>query len=108
MEYSDLAGFYEEFKSAYNKLLLACKEENYEKAYYAGFMIDRETQLFLIHYTNQGVFPNIINEVLTNNFESIRAKCIEHERQLIKLLNENNIEINDFKDFAEFREHFVD
>ena len=44
---AELAGFYEEFKSAYNKLLLACDEENYENAYYAGFMIDRETQLFL-------------------------------------------------------------
>jgi predicted nucleotidyltransferase len=105
---TDLTGFYEEFKSAYNKLLLACNEKDYENAYYAGYMIDRETQFFLIHHTNPGVFPNMIDEVLTNNFESIRAKCIEHERQLINLLNQNSIEINDYKDCSAFREHFLD
>ena len=31
----DLAGFYEEFKSTYNKLPLACKGKNYENAYNA-------------------------------------------------------------------------
>lgn len=105
---TDLTGFYEEFKSAYNKLLLACNEEDYENAYYAGYIIDRETQFFLILYTDQGVFPKIINEVLTNNFESIRAKCIEHEQQLINLLNQNNIKINEYKDCTEFKEHFID
>lgn len=105
---ADLKGFYEEFKSAYNKLLQACNEEDYENAYYAGYIIDRETQFFLILYTDPGVFPNIINEVLTNNFESMRVKCLEHERQLINLLNQHNIKIKDYKDFTEFREQFLD
>ena len=105
---ADLTGFYEEFKSAYNKLLLACNEKDYENAYYAGYMIDRETQFFLIHHTDPGVFPNMIDEVLTNKFESIRAKCIEHERQLINLLTQNSIGINDYKDCSVFRKRFLD
>jgi hypothetical protein len=105
---SELAGFYEEFKSTYNKLLLACDEKNYENAYYAGFMIDRETQLFLTRYTGPGIFPNIINDVLRHNFETIRANCLEHERQLTRLLDKNGIRINAYKDSQEFRQSFLD
>jgi hypothetical protein len=107
-ELSELAGFYEEFKSTYNKLLLACDEKNYENAYYAGFMIDRETQLLLISFTGPRIFPNIINEVLGNDFETIRADCLEHERQLVKLLKKNRIGINVYKDSNEFRQHFIE
>lgn len=100
---SELAGFYEEFKSTYNKLLLACDEKDYENAYYAGFMIDRETQSFLNNYADPETFPGIMDEVLGNDYGIIRAKCIEHEQQLVKLLNENRIEINVHGDINEFR-----
>jgi predicted nucleotidyltransferase len=105
---SELAGFYEEFKSTYNKLLLACEQKSYENAYYAGFMIDRDTQVFLTSYRGPGIFPNIINEILRNDFVNIRASCLEHERQLIKLLEENGIGINAYKDSQEFRQHFIE
>jgi len=105
---SELAGFYEEFKSTYNKLLLACDKKDYENAYYAGFMIDRETQSFLNNYVGPGVFPNIINEVIKNDFEIVRDNCIEHECQLIKLLNKNHIEINSHSDTNEFRQYFLE
>jgi hypothetical protein len=105
---SELAGFYEEFKSTYNKLLLACDEKNYESAYYAGFMIDRETQLFLTRYTGPGIFPNIISGVLTKDFPALRASCLEHERQLIRLLNKNGIGINAYQDTNEFRQYFIE
>ena len=108
MDPSALAGFYEEFKSAYNKLLLACDEKNYENAYYAGFMIDRETQFFLTSYTGPGVFPNIISELLRKDFEAIRTDCLEHERQLTRLLDKNGIGINAYKDSNEFRQHFME
>ena len=104
---SDLAGFYEEFKSTYNKLLLACDEKNYENAYYAGFMVDRETQLFLVSYTGPGIFPNIIDLVLKFDFDSLRAGCLEHERQLIQLLHGNGIEIHAYRDSDELRQYFL-
>jgi predicted nucleotidyltransferase len=104
---SALAGFYEEFKSTYNKLLFACEEKNYEKAYYAGFMIDRETQSFLNNYAAPGIFPSIVHGALGNDYEVIRASCIEHERQLIKLLNKNGIEINTYNDSNAFRQNFL-
>jgi predicted nucleotidyltransferase len=105
---SELEGFYEEFKSTYNKLLLACDEKNYENAYYAGFMIDRETRSFLSQYTRPGIFPGMMHEVMKNDFEGMRARCIEHEQQLIKLLNENHIRINMYRDINEFRESFLE
>jgi len=105
---SDLAGFYEEFKSAYNKLLLACDEKNYENAYYAAFMIDRETASFLANFTGLGTFPNMIDEVIKNDYEITRVNCIEHEQQLLKLLNKNRIEINVYSDTNEFRQFFLE
>ena len=105
---SDLEGFYEEFKSTYNKLLLACEEKNYENAYYAGFMIDRETQSFLSHYTGPGIFPGMIYEVIKNDYESIRANCSEHEQQLLKLLHKCRININTYSDIDEFRQFFLE
>jgi hypothetical protein len=108
VDISELAGFYEEFKSAYNKLLLACDEKNYEKAYYAGFMIDRETQSFLVNFTGPGIFPSIINEVIRNDYESMRVNCIAHEQQLIKLLNKNRIDMNVYRDINEFRQIFLE
>jgi hypothetical protein len=107
VDLSELVGFYE-FKSTCNKLLLACDEKIYENAYYAGFMIDRETQLFLTSYTGPGIFPNVINEVLKNDFVNIRSNCLEHERQLIKLLEKNGIGINAYKNSNEFRQYFIE
>ena len=105
---AELAGFYEEFKSTYNKLLLACDQKNYENAYYAGFMIDRETQSFLTCYTGPGIFPNIIAEVLRNDFLNMRVSCLEHERQLIKLLDQNGVGVHVYRDSEEFRQHFIE
>ena len=105
---SDLAGFYEEFKSTYNKLLLACDEKNYENAYYAAFMIDRETESFLVNFTGPGAFPNMMNEVMKNDYEIMRAKCNEHEQLLIKLLKENRIDVNVYRDMNEFRRYFLE
>lgn len=104
---ADLTGFYEEFKSAYNKLLVACDDKNYESAYYAGFMIDRETLTFLKRFTGPGIFPNILDVVVKNDFEIIRMNCREHERKLLKLLEEQGVKINIYEDMPEFRKRFL-
>lgn len=71
-------------------------------------MIDRETQSFLTRYTGPGIFPNIIVEVLSNDFVNMRASCLEHERQLIKLLDQNGVGIHVYQDSEEFRQHFIE
>ncbi len=105
--HAEMVGFYEEFKSTYNKLLSACDEENYESAYYAGFMIDRETQSLLTHFAAPGMFPSIIDTVLIQNFESIKSICREHERKLVNLLEEKGVKIANYKNTCEFRRHFL-
>jgi hypothetical protein len=104
---SDLAGFYEEFKSTYNKLLLACEEKNHENAYYAAFMIDRETTSFLASFTGPGIFPDMLEKVLRNDYETLRAKCIEHEQKLMELLKEHRVKINVYRDMNEFRKYLL-
>ncbi len=98
----DLTGFYEEFKSAYNKLLLACENEDYVSAYYAGFMIDRETQSFLTRFSGSGRFPNMLEPLITGDFLALQALCQEHERTLVGLLHENNIQITTYQDTHDF------
>ncbi len=104
---ADLAGFYEEFKSTYNKLLRTCDEQNDEDAYYAAFMIDRETQEFLTDYADPGTFSPLIPAVLTKNFEDVRSACLDHERQLIALLDGFGIKRNIYADIHEFRRNFL-
>ena len=104
---ADLAGFYEEFKSTYNKLLRACDEQNYADAFYAAYMVDRETQAFLTDYVDPGTFPALIPAVLTKNFEVARSGCLEHEQQLITLLNGFGIQKNIYADMHEFSRNFL-
>ena len=105
---ADLAGFYEEFKSTYNKLLLACDEKNYENAYYSAFMIDRETASFLVNFTAPGTFPNMIEQVIRNDYEVLQVKCIEHEQRLLELLDKNQVKINVFRDLSEFTQFLLE
>jgi predicted nucleotidyltransferase len=105
---SELKGFYEEFKSTYNKLLCACDEKNYEQAYYAGYMIDQETQEFLVKYSKPGTFPDMMNTIIRNDFEIVRVKCLDHERQLLNLLNQHGIKINTYRNIHEFRQSFLE
>jgi hypothetical protein len=105
---ADLAGFYEEFKSTYNKLLLACDEKSYENAYYAAFMIDRETASFLAGFSDPGTFPDMIEGVLRNDYEVLRVKCIKHEQQLLELLKEHRVGINIYRDLRAFINGFVE
>jgi predicted nucleotidyltransferase len=104
---ADLAGFYEEFKSTYNKLLLACEEKNYENACYAAFMIDRETTSFLESFTGPGIFPGMLEEVLRNDYETLRAKCLEHEHKLLELLKAKQVNINVYRDVSEFGKYLL-
>ncbi len=104
---SDLQGFYEEFKSAYNKLLQACDEEDYEKAYYAANGIDRETQAVLSDFMDVKKFPLMIAEVLITDFRNMRKKCVEHENKLVTYLLENNVKVNNFNDMSDFKREFL-
>ncbi len=103
---SALRGFYEELKSTYNKLVCACDEKNYEQANYAGFMIDRETHALLANYCEPGMFPCLMNTIIHHDFESVRSTCLEHERQLLNLLNQQGIPINTYRTSHEFRQYF--
>lgn len=105
---SALTGFYEEFKSTYNKLLHACDEKNYEAAYYAGFMIDRETLAFLSGFTGPGAFPRMIDAVLQHDFDALRVTCRAHERRLLALLAEKGIAVQAYGDMDDFRRRFLD
>ncbi len=104
---ADLPGFYEEFKSTYNKLRLACLERDHASAYYAGFMIDRETQSFLVRYTGPDAFPDIIEAVLGTDLATVHAAGLEHEQRLTQLLDRHGIAINAYQDGRDFKRHFM-
>jgi predicted nucleotidyltransferase len=103
-EVSGLNGFYEEFKSTYNKLIKACREKDYNNAYYAAYMIDRETTGFLSQYVGFRVFPGLGKSLLTGDYQATLEKCREHEDILLKYLKDNNIDLRIYKNMIQFEE----
>ena len=92
-------GFYEEFKSTYNKLIIACDEKDYIIAYFVANVIDRETKSFFgKQYTD---FPDLIIHI-DNNFELLKKLTIAHEQVMLNILNETDVSINRYKNVDEF------
>ncbi|ULQ59163.1 nucleotidyltransferase domain-containing protein [Brucepastera parasyntrophica] len=102
-----LAGFYEEFKSTYNKLLCACEEKIYEKAFFAAAMIDGETEAFFGRYFDKGTFPDLLQIVMGGDFSAAEAACRIHEKILVDFLRKNNIQINSFQTIDDFVNEFM-
>jgi len=101
----DLAGFYEEFKSIYNKLLQACEDRDLLMAYHAASVVDRETQEQLQGLAKNLSFPSLLDLIPAEDFDRLRSACIEHEKLLLRMLAEHKVAVRRFvsvDDFAVF------
>ena len=103
---NELIGFYEEFKSTYNKLIQACKSKKFAMAIYFSVLINRETNDFLKQYMKTENFPELTGYILQKNYQHALELCKKHEDLLIKLLNDNNVSINNFENVDVFAKHF--
>lgn len=103
---NDLNGFYEEFKSIYNKFIQACESENYAMAVYSSFIIDKETNNLLKQFVKIDYFPEMINYIYKKNYQQLIELCKKHEKLLLELLAINNITINEFSDYVVFEKKF--
>ncbi|MFC1625618.1 nucleotidyltransferase domain-containing protein [Patescibacteria group bacterium] len=101
-----LIGFYEELKSIYNKLKLACETENIDLAAYSAKIIDKETQVTLNALAGETKFPSLSESVLSKDFKKISIDNCAHEKTLRRLLRNMNIPLNIFKTEEEFKKAF--
>jgi hypothetical protein len=104
---ADLIGFYEELKSIYNKIKIACETENYELACSSAKMVDQETADTLTHFAKEFAFPLLLVSVKTKEFEHILVDVQRHEKLLLKLLKERKVPLNIFKTKKEFQVAFL-
>jgi len=98
----DLSGFFEEFKSTYNKLVYECENKNYEKAYYAAYMIDKETLETIQPILINSEFPSMITNIKKHDYVHMKAVCDEHENILVSKLKDIDIIIEEYADINEF------
>ena len=103
---SHLEGFYEEFKSTYNKLHQACKDQDYGSAYYAAYMMDRETSETLAPFVTPGTFPVMTAIVKRDGFVAARAAGKAHEKQVLDLLQKYPTDVDEYATQAEFVQAF--
>ena len=92
-------GFYEELKSTYNKLIIACDEKDYIKTYFVTNSIDSETRSFFGKRYED--FPDLTIPI-ENNFELIKRLSMAHEQVMLNILKENHVDINCYKNVDEF------
>jgi hypothetical protein len=104
----DLVGFYEEFKSIYNKFYQACATRDYAQAMYASVLINRETDDTLKPYVRSRHFPELTAPVRRRNYQHAIRLCNKHEKLLIELLRLHHIPINTFPNTDAFREHILE
>ena len=102
----ELIGFYEEFKSIYNKFIQACKHENYAAAIYSSLLISRETDNFLKQYIKTDEFPELTYFVRQKKYQYAIELCKTHEKLLLKLLKDNKVSINYFDNIDIFAKYF--
>lgn len=94
-----LKGFYEEIKSTYNKMLIACDEKDYLKTYFITNTLDKDTKYYF--GTRYNEFP-VLQRDSEVDFEKLKELSISHEQTMRKILGEFNIRINEYRNVDEF------
>lgn len=103
---NDLKGFYEEFKSIYNKLLNSCETKTLLKAIYSSRIIDSETGSLIKDPTILSSFPNMLRIARTKDFRKMKKSCMIHEERLLELYRKHGIPIKEYESIEKFRKDF--
>ena len=97
-----LQGFYEELKSIYNKLIHSCQAKDYIKAVYSAVTIDREVRGILKGEYENYNFPEMTAITKKKDYKAAIEACIVHEHELLKVLEDCEVEINQFGKVNDF------
>ena len=85
---NELLGFFEEFKSIYNKLISACDAEDFLKAVYSAQIVDSEIRAVIPEMHILKRFPGMVKIARTGNYVRTKNACFEHEEVLRRLYAE--------------------
>ena len=96
---NSLQGCYEEMKSIYNKLIIACEEQDKAKAAYIIYMINRDVES--IFYSHASEFPDL-NGALNHSFVHLQALAEVHECTMLRILREYEVSIRRYPNAEQF------
>lgn len=99
-------GFYEEIKSNYNKLIHACDNKDYLKAFFTAHTIDYEMKNMLGEKYKDFSFPNLIKNIDETNYEKLKKLTYKHEEELVTLLQKYGIDIVEYENIDTFLDSF--
>lgn len=97
-----LKGFYEEIISNYNKLKHACECEDYLKAYFTAHVIIKDIKYLFGDDYKEYNFPDLIRNINKVNLTKLKKLIIKHEKKLVEILIEKDVDINRFNNINEF------
>jgi hypothetical protein len=98
-------GFYEELKSAYNKLYHACQTRDSLKAICAADMLRRELRVMLGGLYGKNGFPELLGPPpdTAQDFDELAALGQRQEASLVALLREKGIAIREYASIEALR-----
>ncbi len=103
----NLAGFYEEAKSHYNKIYYACDLNNPTTV----LMASDSLQTDLIHCMGEKWYfmhlPEIVESFDKGNLVKFKEVVELHENQFRKILSENNVHICEYMNIGEFEKDYL-
>lgn len=115
-------GYYEELKSSLNKVIRACKSQDYYTAFLKSAFIQEELCRFIAkaeagiwynEYNYYGEYKNFYNQLIgidlvssVNDLDKLKKLIIELDEKLKALLIERNVDIVEFETISEFEKFY--
>jgi predicted nucleotidyltransferase len=100
VNYKELAEFYEEGISTWNKIKVCCENGDSILAYISGTCLQRE--LDIITEKNGLKKIDLMSFYNVNQLEQFDKKAVEIQDNLVKLIKENGVSINEYSSIEDF------
>jgi len=116
-------GYYEEIKSTFNKIIVACDNNDYELAFFTATHLQTEiTKLLVLQATsfwNPPVldynaldrfysaqkFPDILSKLNRENLSELQVVVSELEQKFVSFLKNNGITFKSFESFESYQQY---
>jgi len=103
-----LEGLYEELKSTYNKVYVACEAEDFIKVYFTLSNLCFEIRSAFGDHYHKYDFPDLSREIRTKNFKRIMKLTKIHEDMCCFALSNMGIQLNAYDDMNELKNRIDD
>lgn len=118
-------GYYEEMKSTFNKIIVACEIGDYETAFYSSVSLQNEIASFLasveegINYSSLYTFnefrkvydkyglADLLANFKFNDLSTLKKAVLALDVKFVNLLISNNVKIKEFSTLDEYEDYII-